>query len=56
MLVTIGLVCEVFRPQLLPLVATKQIETATLMNALVAAFKAARTTLNNSSRTRKIMP
>ena len=41
-LVTIGLVCEVFWPQLLPLVATKQIETATLLNALVAAFKAAR--------------
>src|SRR6266849_350587 len=48
MLVTISLVCEVFRPQLLPLVVTKQAETATLMNSLVAAFRAATDGLEHS--------
>jgi hypothetical protein len=56
MLVTIGLVCEVFRPQLLPLVAAKTTETATLMNALVAAFKAARDGLEQFEPDRQIMP
>jgi hypothetical protein len=56
MLVTIGLVCEVFRPQLLPLVAAKTTETATLMNALVAALKAARDGLEQFEPDRQIMP
>jgi hypothetical protein len=41
-LVVINLVCYVLRPQLPPLIATKTTETATLLNAIVAAFKAAR--------------
>jgi hypothetical protein len=42
MLVMVNLVCEALRSQLPSLVATKQIETATLLNSLVAALRAAR--------------
>jgi hypothetical protein len=41
MLVTIGLVCAVLRSELPSLVETKATETATLLNALVAACRAA---------------
>jgi hypothetical protein len=56
MLVTISLVCEVFRPQLLSLIETKTTEMATLLNALVAAFKAARDGLEQFEPERQIMP
>jgi hypothetical protein len=41
MLVMVNLVCEVLRSQLPSLVATKTTETAMLMNAIVAACRAA---------------
>jgi hypothetical protein len=41
-LIVINLVCDVLRPQIVPLVATKTSETAMLMNAIVAAFSAAK--------------
>jgi hypothetical protein len=40
-LIIINLVCDVLRPQIMPLVATKTSETATLMNALTAGLRAA---------------
>jgi hypothetical protein len=42
MLVAISLDCAVLRSELPSLIETKATETATLMNAIVAAFKAAR--------------
>jgi hypothetical protein len=45
MLVTIGLVCAVLRSELPSLIETKAMETATLMNAIAAAFSAAKDSL-----------
>jgi hypothetical protein len=42
MLVAISLVCAVLRSQLSSPIETKATETATLMNAIVAAFSAAK--------------
>jgi hypothetical protein len=41
-LIVINLVCNVLRPLIVPLVATRTTETAMLMNAIVEALRAAR--------------
>jgi hypothetical protein len=58
MLVVINLVCDVLRPQLPHLMATKTTETATLLNAINAGFRAAVDGLENSNicRSRQVMP
>jgi hypothetical protein len=56
MLVTICLVCAVLRSELPSLVETKATETATLMNAIVAAFRAAKDSLEQFEPDRQIMP
>jgi hypothetical protein len=48
MLIVINLVCHILRAQLPLLVATKQIETAALLNAIVAACRAATDGLEQS--------
>jgi hypothetical protein len=47
-LVVINLVCHILRAQLPSLASTKQMETATLMNAIVAACRAATDGLEQS--------